>query len=717
MQAWRKSALLGSISILAFAGSAAAAANDIEEVVVTATKRTEELKNIPMSITVIGQAQLDRLNARSFEDFATTVPGLSVTEADPTHPDLILRGINAGGDGSTVGTYIDETPFGSSNALSNGSITAPNLDTYDMARIEVLRGPQGTLYGASSEGGLLRFVTNAPDPSGFDDSFELGAFDLDRGGADGSARGMVNVPLSDDLAIRGVGYYQRTPGYIDNLALGAKNTNHLVSDGGRLSLLYQPTSKLSIRLNAMVQKINAGDIDAEDVVLTPTSFYPKYGDYNERRTANELDGVRYYLYNGTLDWDLDWATFTSSTSFGVFHDYSLLDDTAAFGADVQGFLHQGKFTQEFRLASDPGDGPFEWLAGVYYTNETSSIFQGIVTGFHGPLIFPGATLQLDSNYNEIAGFANATYHISPAFEVGFGGRYSANSQHAFEFSPALLPGPQRGSSSQGEFTWSADARYHLSDQTMFYARVATGFRPGGPNVIPIGAPKGVPPSYNADSLTDYELGVKSTWLDENLSFDADVYLINWKNIQLLETFANTNVNGNGGTARSQGAEADITWTPVERLNLNLNGAYTDAYLTENTDLQIVGGRDGNPLPWSPKWSASLSGDYDFLPIGDWAPYVGATWHLIGTRYSDYIGSLFAPPGVGSQYAIPSYNTLDLRAGVNWGKWSVEIYAKNLNDAKGITAFSSSGGSVASDAAANVAVIQPRLIGIVLRGKL
>ncbi len=713
--------LLGSsmlVGVTGIAGQAVAQTTtapnggSIETVVVTAEKRTESIKSVPMAITVIGQDELNKLNARNFDDIAALVPGMAVTESDPTHPDLILRGINAGGDGSTVGTYIDETPFGSSNALANAVDTSPNIDTYDMSRVEVLRGPQGTFYGAGAEGGLLKFVTNAPDPSGFADSFELGATDMDHSGAGGSARGMVNLPITDDLAVRAVGFYENTPGFINNVLTGNRNTNELTSEGGRLSVFYQPTSKITVRVSALMQQLNTNNADSEDVVLAANgSFSPKYGNYDEQRFYDEPEGVRYYLYNATINWDMDWATLTSSTSFGILHDHSLADATAFYGTDLLGYLDQGKFTQEVRLASEPGSGPLEWLAGVYYTNETSSLHQ-VLVGI-GPL-------YLDSEYNEIAGFADLTYHVTPKLALSFGSRYSTNDQSSNEYGLEAGGGVSPASDS---FTWSAAAHYDLDDQTSLYARVATGFRPGGPNVEPVGAPSTIPKTYAPDKLIDYELGAKSDLPDENLSFDADVFLINWTDIQLLTEVDGTGVNANGGTASSEGAEADVTWTPIDRLTFNMNGAFTDAYLTQNTNLLFVDGLKGNPLPWSSKWSGTLDGDYDFQSIGDWTPYVGAAWHYIGSRDSTFNG-LAVQGAYGfsqSQYKIPSYDTLDLRVGVSWSKWSIELYAKNLNDAKGITAFSPYGTSAASNTppqpvgAANVSLIEPRIVGIVLRG--
>jgi len=699
--------------------AAAQSSSTIETVVVTAEKRSEEAKNVPMSITVVGQDELNTLNIRSFEDLVGQVPGLSVTEGDPSHPTLTLRGINAGGDGSTVGTYIDETPYGSSNALANGTDTAPNLDTYDMQRIEVLRGPQGTLYGAGAEGGLLKFVTNAPDTNGFDDSFELGATTMANGGLGNSLRAMVNVALTDDLAVRVVGFDVRTPGYINDPALGLQHINDSTSFGGRASLLYKPTDKISIRLNVLQQQLDSGNDAVEDVVVNNGKITPLFGEYNQNRTTLQPSGVRYFLYNGTINWDLDFATLTSATSYTQLHDYSFADDTGVLGLDVQGFLNQGKFIQELRLASDPGEGPLDWLVGFYYANEHDGLHQDVVTAFKTPPSFE--SLNLQSTYVETTGFANATYHVFSNFEVGAGLRYATDSQNSVESVGFPTPyAPVAGGTSQHSIlTWSADARYHFDEQTMLYARVATGWRPGGPNDLPPGAPAGVPRTYTPDSLTDYEVGAKSDIPALNLSFDAGIYYIDWRDIQLLELVQNFNINGNGGTASSKGAEANVTWQPIERLVLNLNGAYTDAQLTSNAP--AVGGVSGNGLPYAPRVSGTLNGDYEFAPIDEFTPYAGVSLHYIGIRGDGFNSNPFTGQTI-PELTLPGYSTFDVRVGVSWDKWSVELYGKNLNDAKGIEAFSPIGGSAASVVtppypAATASLIEPRIFGIVLRGKL
>lgn len=694
-------ALLGTISFLALTAPVFADSGSIEEVVVTASKRSTALKDVPMAVTVVGQDDLDRLNARSYEDFINNVPGMSLSEASATHPQLILRGINAGGVGSTVGTYFDETPYGSSSALANGVNTAPNLDTFDIQRVEVLRGPQGTLYGSSTLGGLLKFVPNAPDPSGFAAQVEAGGTEVDHGGSGGFARAMVNLPLTDDLAVRLVGYDTHDGGWVDDPGRGVKNTNGVTNYGGRVEVLYRPTDKFSVRLNMLSEKVDAGNSNVEDVVITGNSFHPLVGDYQELRTTNEPSRARYMIYNATINWDFNWANLTSATSYGTLRDQVFQDGTGILGVDIDGRLGVKKFTQEVRLASEPNSGPLDWLVGGYYTQEKASLVQNLVLAPATPAL---GFLQLDSRYTEEAAFADATYHFTPAFDLSLGGRYSENRQRANETGLGLAQGASKGN----VFTWSAALHYALSDQVSLYGRVAKGFRPGGPNALPIGNPAGVPTSFSSDSLINYEAGVKGDFFDGQLSLDADIFYIDWSNIQLLTVINNTGVNGNGGSARSEGFEWNVDWRPVENLSLSWNGAYTDAKLTENTD-PIVGGLSGDPLPWAPKWTSTINADYRFDNGGEWTPYVGGSWRYIGERNSDFQAG-------GRPMRLGAYNELDLRVGLDWKQWELELYGKNLNNAKGVTAFAASGTSAASGNAATVALVSPRLLGVVLRAK-
>ena len=721
--------VLLSTAMACIAGSAMADGS-IETVVVTAEKRAEELKNVPMSITVVSGKDLDVRQERNFEDFVNSVPGLQYTAASPASTELTLRGISTDGVGSTVGILVDETPYGSSSALANGSISTPNLDTFDMARIEVLRGPQGTLYGASTLGGLLKFVTNPPDPSGWDDLFEIGGVDSDSGGLGWSARGMVNVPLTDDVAFRVDAYHVGEPGFIDDPGRHLTNTNGTDANGGRASLLYNATDKLSVRFTAVIEDLDVANQDAEDIVVTGPTYHLAFGPYQEERAANEFADVRYGVYNGTINWNLDWATLTSSTSYGTFHIHDLTDGTAipsiGFGF-VGARLAQDKFTQEIRLASTTG-GMFDWLVGGYYTNEGADLHQDVLATATGPLEF---FEQLNSRFDELAGFADLTWHATSNFDIQAGGRFSHDSQNEFEFAQlgALHLPLATGASSENVFTWSTAATYHLDADTSFYARIAKGWQPGGPNDIPIGTPPGsVPATFGPSSTVNYEAGVKSDLLDGRLSFDADAFFIDWSHIQVLVVVNHTGINANGGTAQSAGFEWDVAYRPIDPLQLRFAGSYTDAHLTSGTP-PLVGASSGARLPFSPRWSFSLDGDYTFDSIGDFTPFIGASWRYIGSRESGFSPPNTTPPFdvALDQYKLSAYNTLEARLGVTWKDWRFEFYGRNLTNAMGITAFGPTGTSAASCPVScpaglaappgSVAVIPPREFGITLTGKI
>jgi len=708
MQRRITAALLGSISFLAFGGTALAA-GAMETVIVTAEKRAEDIKEVPMAVTVLGEDKLERNIATNFSDYINSVPGMNYTSSEPGHTSLILRGINAGGVGATVGTYLDETPYGSSSALANGTITTPNLDTFDVQRIEVLRGPQGTLYGAATLGGLLKFVTNAPSTDGFDNEFEVGAVDMNNGGTGWTGRGMVNIALADKAAFRVSAYYDETPGYIDDPGRSVSNINRARSYGGRASLLFNVTDDLSIRLTGIFQDINADGDNVEDLAIVGPNFMPLFGKYQQQRFASEFSDVAYRVYNGTINWDLDWATLTSATSYDTFRDSILTDGTGVLGAYIGGHLSQKKLTQEFRLASPADNGPLDWLLGFYYTHETPLLHQDVLLTPTGAPLF---AVELSSKYIETAGFAALTYHFSEMFDVQFGGRYSHNSQSALQ---TVAGGVVAAGQSTGNvFTWSVAPRVHLDDNTVIYARAAKGFRPGGPNALPPVPHPGVPDFYGADSLINYELGVKTDLFDGQLSLDADVFLINWNDIQLLVVSGGFGVNTNGGKARSQGFEWNIGWHPLDQLAVNFNGAYTDAHLTSGTDPLLVGASSGARLPYTPRWGTSLDADYTFDQMGDVTPFAGISWRYVGERKSGFGGFVVAPTP--NQFDLPSYNTVDLRVGVNWNDWAIELYGKNIGNSDGITNFARTGTSAASGNAGTAAIIAPREFGITLRGK-
>jgi iron complex outermembrane receptor protein len=748
--------ILAALAFLTGAAATAQEADDpaLETIVVTAQKRTEAITEVPMSVSVISGETLERGQADNFADLVALVPGFSLNSNTRGVTRITLRGINTGGVASTVGSYINDVPFGSSSGLANAAILSADVDTFDVARVEVLRGPQGTLYGASSLGGVFKYVLNEPSSESFEGRLQATTEDVAGGGMGHALTGLVNVPAGDNFAIRATGFYRSDDGFVDsignnpiptlqnpavNIVNGSRveeELNGLETYGGRLSALYRPSDSFSLHLMALAQDINSDNSNTYEV--DPDTNEPLYGGLVASRYHPEFTEIDYRIYSATIDWDFGPAALQSVTSYATFEETFQRDAALQVvgGAPVSqlatflfstpgttdrllsGILNQitstDKFTQEFRLVSPESDS-LEWLLGAYYTDEDSGIDPQNITAVEAGTETPAAGItplliaRLPSTYEELAFFANATWHVTDRFDLAFGGRWSENDQQASQvLTGALLGGAtinfDEVNSSETPFTYSFSPRFELSDTTSMYARVATGFRPGGPNVLPPGAPPGTPASYDSDELTSYEVGLKTGTADGGFSFDLAAYYLDWEDVQLLAVINSVGVNTNGGTAVSKGLEFTASTRVTEGLSFRLTGAYTDAYLTQDTD-PVVGGLDGDPLPWVPEWSVGLGGDYEWSAFGDSTAYVGGQLSYTGERTDDF-GNRDAN---GNIRGADSYTTVDLRAGLLMDRWSFELYGKNLTDEEGINDLTEPGTLAAG--AAGAAGIRPRAIGL------
>lgn len=730
-----------------------ASGGERDVIIVTAQKREQSLMDIPQSVTVLGGESLERLQADSFLDYAAQVPGFGVVEDAPGSARLILRGINTGSVSSTLGVYVDETPFGSSTSLANGAVLAGDFDTFDIARIEVLRGPQGTLYGANSLGGVLRFITNSPELGTYEARARAGIEGTEGGGVGWSGNGMVNLPLGDIAAFRASGFYRKDPGYIDAIGAPAEDINDTQSFGGRASVRFTPVETLSVRLTALYQNLDAegrSAYDADPLTVEPLDTDPftlvPLGDKLVRAQFRpEPQAVEYQLYNGTVDWDLGFATLTSVTSYGELRQEQIVDQTISLGALVTGLygspddlgliitndITQKKITQEVRLAS-PSSDRFEWLVGGYFTHEDALIDQALLPfdlatqAFTDPTLFgfpDFAILFLDSTYSEYAAFANATWHVTDRFEISAGGRYSYNEQESEQFQDGAFqllvgqPAPLvlTGESSEDVFTWSVAPRFEVNDRASLYARVAKGYRPGGPNVVPPGAGPDYPVQFTADSLINYEIGVKAQSADGMFSLDAAAFYIDWSDILIFASFptgiGDFGANANGDTARSYGIEFTGTVSPVEGLTILINGAWTDAELTADTP-SIVGGLDGDRLPFVPEWTSAVDVNYEVPVFGDASAFAGATWRYVGEQAAGFDATFQG--FFGQRQEVPDYHTLDLRSGLMFDRWTVTVYARNVTDALGIVSMGFFG--TRPGTAVSAATIRPRTFGMTVSAR-
>ena len=716
---------------------------DQNAIIVTAQKRTQVLIDVPQSVTVVPGATLEQQHATSFQDYLKLVPGLDLNQSRPGEGRLILRGINTGGVASTVGIYVDETPFGSSSGLVNGAVLAGDFDTFDLSRIEVLRGPQGTLYGASSLSGVLRFVTNAPSTAAFELRGRAGVEAVKGGDLGYNADAVVNVPLGPTIAFRASGNYRKDAGFIDSIGTGgsdvAKNINGDRSYGGRASLLFKPSDAASIRLSAIAQNIDA---NAPSVIeADPVTLRPLHG-LTQSQFVPQFSNLHYRVYNGTGGFDLGFASLTASTSYATQKQHERIDFTFALSPFLRAALklppneffeaqdtNLNKFTQEIRLSSQ--SHLLDWLVGGYYTNEKGLIDQSFVAVTPGtltPLALPFTlgTANVTSKYRELAGFADATFHFGPQFDLELGGRYSHNRQSAHEMTNGVLAGgaPKDfpiARSSENVFTYSLAPKFKPNKNTSIYARVAKGFRPGGPNVLPAGVtiPPDVPRIFHSDSVISYEAGVKAQSADQRFSIDAAAFHINWKNIQLFTVVSGFGVNANGSSAKSDGFEFTAAARPIAGLTLSANGAYTDARLTGSTPMS-VGGRDGDQLPFTPKFTLSLNGDYGWHVGPRTRAHVGASWRHVSGQTAAY--DIDFVTAHGPQRHVPSYNVVDLNAGVDLGRFDIEAYVKNLGNSHGITSTTAltvfgaspdTGFPLYPGGAIGTGIIRSRTIGVTL----
>jgi outer membrane receptor protein involved in Fe transport len=656
-----------------------------DEVVVTAQKREERLQDVPISISVVGGAQMQESGASQLSDYAAYVPGFQVDNAgSPGRSTLSLRGVAPIGPSATVGIYLDDAPIGSSGIYNRAQTFSLDLLPYDIDQLEVLRGPQGTLYGASSIGGLLKYVTVQPNLNSLSVRASGEVFTIAHGGDMGwAASAMVNVPIvSDSLAISGSYSRRDTPGYIDNILTGEEDVNDAVQQGGRVALLWRPDANLTVKLSGVWQSVDSDNFSI--LYETPGTYAPLAPGAEWLSTNSQLPEPftsDFQFYSGTIAYDLGFAELSSTTSYSELEILETSDASRVYGVIWGGLalypatLHQRKWTEEVRLTSASSD-KLEWMLGFFYTDEDNSHDQIVhaydASGELLPAFDPFAIVALPNTYKEYAFFGNATYKFSDAFHITGGLRWARNDQTFTQVTQIPLLGLDSGgdgSSSEEIVTWSVSPQININPDLMIYARVATGYRPGGPNI----ALPGFPATVDSETVTSYEAGIKAQMLDQKMTLNAAVFLLDWKDLQTGAAFAE-GINGlvNAGTAQSKGVEASLLIQPISGFSVGANFAYTDAKCTETTDNCT----DGDRLPSVPELAAAVTADYGFALGSKAKAHVGGAVRIVGDRISAVESSPLSVP-------IDGYAALDLNASVTFGgKWTLRAYARNLTNEEG-----------------------------------
>ena len=751
------------LSAAAPALAAEAGGTQLEELIVTATKREENLQNIPFSIQALSTQKLDQLQIKGFEDYAKFLPSVSFKTLGPGTTQIYMRGIASGenanhsGPRPSVGVYLDEQPV----TTVTGAL---EVHVYDIARVESLAGPQGTLYGASSEAGTIRIITNKPDPSHFSASYDLEANSVAPHGDMGYlAEGYVNQPLSDKAAIRLVGWYEHDGGFIDNVhgtrtyptsGITIDNKSRVKDSfndqdtvGGRAALKIDLDDTWSVTPAIMGQSQDTNGIPAFDPHvgdLKLTHFLPDTSKDKWMQAALTIQGKIANLdatYAGAymkrhVDSQNDYSDYSFFYDQAPYYYGNYITDSAGHLIDPSQFVvghdRYTKESHEIRVAS-PSSDRFRYVVGAFYEKQDHNIEQNyLIQGLDPAISVSGhpntlwLTKQLRTDIDK-AVFGDATFDLTSKLSVsggirffrsesslkgffGFGAGFSSHTGEAACFGPPIVSGGpctnlDKTTTESGN-TYKVNATYHVTEDKLVYATYSTGFRPGGVNRRG-GAP------YQTEFLKNYELGWKTTWAQNTLRWNGAVFYEKWDKFQFSFLGANglTEIR-NAPQAEVKGVETEVNWVPLDGLNISGGGAYTDAKLTKPYCSDVTApctspqAPTGTQLPITPKWKANVTARYEWPAAYDLKAHVQGSLVYEGERWADLRTSERSILG-----RMPSDTTFDFAAGVERNNWRLEAYVKNAFDERGQENRYAECAIAVCGPQTYIVPIKPRLIGI------
>ncbi len=737
MRSWSAGLLATTMLTAAPAAASAqtASGTTLDEVVITAQKRAENLQDVPVSVLALGQTRLEELQVSDMADYVKFLPSVTIQSGAPGFTTIYMRGVASGENSNhsgplpSVGVYLDEQPV--------TTITGPlDIHVYDIERVEVLAGPQGTLYGASSQAGTIRIITNKPSTSGFEAGYDLEVNRVAHGGVGYGVEGYVNQPLGERAAVRLVGWALHDAGYIDNesasltyplgvppdnlgpitvtnAALADDNFNEADTYGARAALKIDLDENWSIMPTLNMQRTETDGAffyDPGRGRLNAARFRPDRSDDKWAQAALTVQGALSNLdlvYAGA--YMKRWVDTESDYSdYAYFYD-TLLGygaywyDDAGEGIDIsqyiQGKDYYTKQSHELRV-STPSDLRARVTAGLFYQKQTHNIQQRYkIDDLADAISVPGwpdtiwltKQLRTDKDY---AAFADAGFDVTDQLTLnggirffkarnglegffGYGAGYSSGTGEAACFGPPVVEGSPCTNLSQltkdsGE-TYRVNVEYRFDAARMIYATYSTGYRPGGVN-------RRGGAAYEPDFLKNAEFGWKTTWLGNTLRWNGAAFYEKWDDYQF--SFLGQNgltIIANGGKAKMRGVETDFVWAAAPGLTLNGAASFVDAELDQDYRAEPGGpilAPKGQSLPVTPKFKGNISARYDWETGVGQAYVLGALVHS-GSAYSELRSADRALVG-----KMPAYTTFDLSAGLSRGPWRVEAFAKNLFDEAG-----------------------------------
>jgi len=730
-----KPSLIALATASALFVGAQAQAQQLEEIVVTATKRSQSIQDVPFSINAQTQRDIERAGATNIEEISRNIAGLSIQNLGPGQSQVSIRGVSAGqivrdqpGVKEQVGIYVDES-------VISLSLFTPDLDFYDLNRVETLRGPQGTLFGSGSIGGTIRYITNQPDLENNEGGFELNLNSITDGEAGGHAKGFINVPFADGkAAFRGTVYHTEYAGFIDALGpAGGEDVNSGSRTGGRFAVTYQASDNFTITPRLIIQNIETdGNNRSEVFNFLGAAQGVQFGEREQfllRREAFEDDTV---IADLTATLSLNSVDITSITSFtdreilvsrdasalthSVSEDFGLDPAVNAIASNLLDTTELTQFTQEYRISSN-GEGPLNWVAGVFYSDTERDYAQRLPTpGFDAFFDISGFATSngltsagvangfpLNSPFNadipfdleQISVFGEVSYDVNERTQLTVGGRF-----YDYEETRTISQGGIFGSGASGiEDETSSDGfsprvllSYDLNDNITYNAQVSEGFRLGGVN-DPLNVNLcndsdrlifGGFQDFDDESLTNYEVGVKGNY--GFLSFNAAAYYSDISDLQVTldAGTCSSRVSFNVDEAHTSGVEFELKAKPNENWDFSL-AARDSGELYFSSSLQHVGDRITQP-------SDQVPGAGVFRP---------------GLAF----GQLTGNEVVTVDLELPSYEVVNFNVGFDAEDWSVVLYVANAFDENALLSFDRERGGRARTA---FRTNQPRTLGVTYR---
>jgi outer membrane receptor protein involved in Fe transport len=727
----------------------AGSSTQLNEIIVTAQKRSENIQKAPLSVQAIDTRKLTQLTVNNFQDYVKFIPSVSFQVHNGLNGGgganlIYMRGIadgstSPGGPLPTVGTYLDEQPITDIGG-------ALDVHIYDIARLEILPGPQGTLYGASSESGTLRIITNQPSTSQFSGAIDLQGDTVSHGGQGYVAEGFVNIPINDRVAVRLVGFDERDAGFIDNVPatrtfatsgqtidntpFARKDFNGSQTFGGRAAVKFDVNDSWTVTPSVMAQDQRSAGIGA---------YEPAVGYLQVERFGPDTVHDRWVqaalTINGKIqNFDLTYAgayfnrrtdSQTDYTDYSVFYDSlygsgaNWLDNSGAVIGDprqeVQEHARYSKESNEIRIAT-PAANRLRFIGGLYQQIQTTRIIEPYTLNDYADATsvpgYPHAIFLINQRRvdSDVAAFGEATFDITDKLSIlagirGYEYHNTLEGYYGFATPPFGEPGSKCVTSTMfqgapcatfdkkavgaGE-THKINLTYRFDGDHLVYFTYSTGFRPGGINRNPAFG------SYGADHLDNFEVGWKTGWLDNRMHWNGALYRENWDNFQFsFEGPNGTSIYQSGPSANVTGFETSLDWAVGSHLSLSGGAAYSDARISQDfcgvdaslRPIQDCAGRTiqiagGTPLPYTPRFKGNLTGRYGFDLLG-WNAHVQASLLYRGGIPVYLVASDIAAATSGfSDYRLGSFVTMDLSVGAEKDGYRFEVFAKNLLDTHG-----------------------------------